>query len=1819
MKTFLQSTTLSTPNGYLMRLLALRVMLPILLLYAPAQALSQTPVTPGCNPQLQCCTAPPGSGSPACGVAAGNPLNTLTGNKFQVEVDMPALPGVLGLELIRYYNSELSGIQGARSDLGRGWRLSYDAQLVVSPGAQAITHIAPDGTHTRYSPAQPQPQGLAAGTMLYRSSDQGQLLARSSGRGTSGNSGTPYTLTHANNVQHTFSATGKLTQILAPTGHSLSIQRNANGQLLKVTDPQGRSLTLSYLDEAQARVGDQYRGVQHIDSPVGRYSYHYGSPVPAGMNTEIDKVQLLANLSKVDLAKANPAIADVAHPATSRYYHYEDPRWPTLLTGISLHTAPTSGNNNPVASQRLVTWAYDAQARAVLSVKGQPARLAMQAGPDGKPGNTPQEPKRLQEGTGTEQVTLQFKERKPDGTGLTVLTNSLGQETQYAYQTINGQKYLSDVLGPGCATCGSSNQRNIYNPQGQITSQSQLDERGQVIQIVQTEYDSANRPIQISLQRVVDGRTQPLAWQVRYRYANALSQQPSRVSRPSAVPGQEHQISVNYNTAGQIIQQTETGFSPLDDKGQIAATPTQAIPIQRTTTYSYSLINNRSVLTQIDGPLPNGPTNSPTDSDITTLEYDPRADYIIATTQPGGFKSTLRYDSAGRIATVQNAEGFATTFTFEVNLLTQISSAGPGWAQPNIQSFKYDSLGRAIETGTGSRSDKSYRPQLAQAFDLADRTLWSASALGILQHKRFDTEGRLLHTSRGSNAMMQIGYNRYDALGHLQATWSNDGQGYDLSYNAQGQVQSITDDMGRTTNLAVALTTQASNAQAGTPTAAARPRQLTDDFGRTVATFSPNSGLTTRTFDTADRLIASVDALGHRGTYTHDAAGRIVKQTIVDAVTGQASTTTWTYQGKRLMALEHPSQSERYEYDSRGLRTTKITTLHAAQGQHTAVTRYRYDEVGILQSTSLPDGSYIIYKRNGQGQVEAVNRSQLQTPWLQQYAQWLLPAQTVVQDLQRDIVGLKSYQTGNGIQALFQRSKEGKLARVVYRSARATQLVAHQPPAVLVGRMKQETISALLGVGTANAADTPKQPAAASGTPSLPGALNLPADPQALLDHRYLWDTAGNLLLTQAKASFTGYSYDSQDRLVIASQAAGKLHDAKGTPDTHDTAAPTAQAVRNTNSTANTPPSATYRYAYQGAHRVLAQEGIADSEDLQTATRKVSYQSGSHRWLGDGTKRITQVSYNANGQPGKVGSHEYVWDALGRLVEVRQENKTYAAYTYNHRGERVGKTINKTAQGQTTRYLYENGQVAAELNEAGQITRQYLYLADQPIAVIDSPFGKSLSNPDLPAQSTLRQDVQTILKSLWHGITSGDTKEHTTWLHSNHLGAPEAATDATGQLIWQASYAPFGQVSIKTDKTAAFRLNLRLPGQYEDAETGLFYNKQRYYDPNRGEYLTPDPLGAPDGPNGYAYVRYNPLKYIDPEGLILFAFDGTGNDESNQNTLSNVVEFRNRYQSDSGKWNYITGVGTRHQDAKYGDITAPFLDSGGNFSGRTRIARMVQYFNDEADTITNDNEIMQVDITGFSRGAAQARDFANRITSNTANSLYKYQVTVDGVQVTRCQKVNFRFLGLYDTVLSTDLGSGESYNLAIPTEFAYVAHAVALNEYRGSGFLFRPAGSIGAFPVESIMQGQFSSIPIAGQTRIERGFLGSHSDVGGGFEQGDLSRISLDWMVSQARLAGVDMSNAPSTIATSPVLHDKSDAMRYGQPRENSEDRTVRYRDGSTTTGRNMVFSSGMTYADTQQFITYGPRYGPGYVTGTVDSKAYIAWLNSNGYDIKIQ
>ena len=91
-------------------------------------------------------------------------------------------------------------------------------------------------------------------------------------------------------------------------------------------------------------------------------------------------------------------------------------------------------------------------------------------------------------------------------------------------------------------------------------------------------------------------------------------------------------------------------------------------------------------------------------------------------------------------------------------------------------------------------------------------------------------------------------------------------------------------------------------------------------------------------------------------------------------------------------------------------------------------------------------------------------------------------------------------------------------------------------------------------------------------------------------------------------------------------------------------------------------------------------------------------------------------------------------------------------------------------------------------------------------------------------------------------------------------------TDAAGVVVWTADYKPFGEATVNPSSTITN--NLRFPGQYYDAETGLNYNYYRDYNPVIGRYVESDPLGLEQGRNHlYSYVQNNPIKNTDPKGL----------------------------------------------------------------------------------------------------------------------------------------------------------------------------------------------------------------------------------------------------------------------------------------------------------------------------------------------------------------
>ncbi|MVF14985.1 hypothetical protein FT643_22945, partial [Ketobacter sp. MCCC 1A13808] len=122
--------------------------------------------------------------------------------------------------------------------------------------------------------------------------------------------------------------------------------------------------------------------------------------------------------------------------------------------------------------------------------------------------------------------------------------------------------------------------------------------------------------------------------------------------------------------------------------------------------------------------------------------------------------------------------------------------------------------------------------------------------------------------------------------------------------------------------------------------------------------------------------------------------------------------------------------------------------------------------------------------------------------------------------------------------------------------------------------------------------------------------------------------------------------------------------------------------------------------------------------------------------------------------------------------------------------------------------------------------------------------------------------------------------------HLDHLGTPQEMTDWEGQVVWSARYKVYGNV-IRKD-VEQVENNLRFQGQYWDEETGLHYNRFRYYDPGTGQFTQQDPIGLLGGVNNYQYAA-NPVGWVDPLGLVC----EEGNDSKSTKPKIIPVKYKN--------------------------------------------------------------------------------------------------------------------------------------------------------------------------------------------------------------------------------------------------------------------------------------------------------------------------------------
>jgi RHS repeat-associated protein len=218
----------------------------------------------------------------------------------------------------------------------------------------------------------------------------------------------------------------------------------------------------------------------------------------------------------------------------------------------------------------------------------------------------------------------------------------------------------------------------------------------------------------------------------------------------------------------------------------------------------------------------------------------------------------------------------------------------------------------------------------------------------------------------------------------------------------------------------------------------------------------------------------------------------------------------------------------------------------------------------------------------------------------------------------------------------------------------------------------------------------------------------------------------------------------------------------------------------------------------------------------------------------------TTHTYDNNGNVTAIGSLDYAWDWRNRLATAERSAGGITTYGYDHTGQRVFKATGTA----TTSYANKYYNLATTTGSA--TTTKHIF----------SPDGKLLAVV----------------------VGTGTSTATTTYLHPDHLGGTNVATNEDGEVVQTLDYYPYGSQRIAT---GSFDEQRKFTGHEHDSESDLTYANARYYEQNVGQWLSQDPasrdnpqqfLVDPQQLNSYSYGRNNPIRFIDQNGEVTFEF-----------------------------------------------------------------------------------------------------------------------------------------------------------------------------------------------------------------------------------------------------------------------------------------------------------------------------------------------------------
>lgn len=851
-----------------------------------------------------------------------------------------------------------------------------------------------------------------------------------------------------------------------------------------------------------------------------------------------------------------------------------------------------------------------------------------------------------------------------------------------------------------------------------------------------------------------------------------------------------------------------------------------------------------------------------------------REHILVRHGEPGGIDVRYTYDvysPRGRVLTQANADGLSYRFDYQLQHTVVTDSLG------RVDEYHFEGEGGLRRLVTHVRADGT---KVLNEHDAAGRLVAVTDPLGRVTRHRLDGLGRRVGFTRPDGMSCSF---RYDDEGDdIVATEDELGRRWLLERDARGRVAAETAPDGAMTRFAYG--------QAELPD---RPTEITDAkggvqrlkwnrLGQTEQVIDCSGQPTVFAHDHNGHLCGITNALGQSLRIEHDRIGRPIqlsgadgrvrrrtfdalgRQTRVDEGSGRVTQWQHDIAGRVVRLIDPLGHSRAMQYDAAGRLDTLINENGAsARFQHDVMDRlvceigfderqrhYRYNAAGELVEVRDADGCVTVHDRDVLGRLvalrvpatEASAAHVLQFTWdaVGQLRSAVSPDVTVhfihdargrlTSELQQHADGW-TYHHQHVLDALGERasSQYPGLAEVQWltygsghlHGVRLGDLGLDFERDALHRETACRPASGDRGQGWESLRE--RDETGLLRMQRLTGPLLQPADGagQDLWWRRYHHDALGQIdEMHDARAGRSRYEHDLAGHLVAFHEGG------RGVRRAFDPAGNPLELASSTSVSDN---------------RLLSFGGVSLRHDAvgQVVECRDPGEGGTRLTLRhDGLHRLVEVERHVAGQPVMIAN--YAYDALGRRVrkQVRQRGGRVTVTRFGWDGDRQSA---ESQDGQLTTTLYQPGGFIPMLRVEGA---DPLVHQDQASGLRAMLMAQGLVLPAEP-------------------VAKPPEARRISWYLTDHLGTPALLMDLEGQVRWQADPAAWEAVRRESGDVVQ---PLRYPGQYLDAETGLHYNRYRYYDPALGRYLTQDPIGLAGGWNPYRYVD-SPLQAIDPLGL----------------------------------------------------------------------------------------------------------------------------------------------------------------------------------------------------------------------------------------------------------------------------------------------------------------------------------------------------------------